>query len=41
MKGFWRAIVEGEAIRNTPEHAARDMTLLIGLARKHAESLGG
>jgi len=37
MKGFWRAIVEGEPVRNTPEHAARDMALLIGLAHHHAK----
>ena len=38
MKGFWRAIVEGEPVRNTPEHAARDMRLLIGLAHHHAKN---
>lgn len=35
LKGFWSAIVEGAAVRNTAEHAHRDMTLLAGLTRHH------
>ena len=35
LKGFWSAIVEGKPVRNTPEHARRDMKLLAGLARFH------
>jgi predicted dehydrogenase len=35
LKGFWSAIVEGEPVRNTAEHARRDMKLLAGLARFH------
>ena len=35
LKGFWSAIVEGSAVRNTAEHARRDMTLLAGLTRHH------
>jgi predicted dehydrogenase len=34
--GFWSAIVEGAAVRNTAEHAAADMQLLCGLAHWHA-----
>jgi predicted dehydrogenase len=36
LKGFWSAIVEGEPVRNTAEHAHRDMALLSGLAQWHA-----
>ena len=36
LKGFHRAITLGEPIRNTAEHAARDMTLLAALATWHA-----
>lgn len=36
LKGFWSAIVDGTPVRNTAEHAARDMTLLCGLAHWHA-----
>lgn len=35
LKGFWSAIVEGTPVRNTAEHARRDMTLLAGLTRHH------
>ena len=35
LKGFWSAIVEGKPVRNTAEHARRDMKLLAGLARFH------
>ena len=35
LKGFWSAIVEGQAVRNTAEQARRDMELLAGLARFH------
>ncbi len=36
LKSFWAAIVEGKAVRNTAEHARRDMTLLANLARWQA-----
>ncbi len=36
MKGFWSAIAEGTPVRNTAEHARRDMALLLGLAQWHA-----
>lgn len=36
LKGFWSAIRESAPVRNTAEQAARDMTLLCGLARWHA-----
>lgn len=36
LKGFWSAIVEGAPVRNTAEHARRDMKLLSGLAAWHA-----
>jgi len=36
LKGFWSAIVEGTPVRNTAEHARRDMALLLGLAQWHA-----
>ena len=36
LKGFWSAIVEGIPVRNTAEHARRDMDLLCGLAYWHA-----
>jgi predicted dehydrogenase len=36
LKGFWSAIVEGTQVRNTAEHARRDMALLLGLAQWHA-----
>jgi predicted dehydrogenase len=35
LKGFWSAIVEGQPVRNTAEHARRDMKLLAGLAQFH------
>lgn len=36
LKGFWSAVVEGAAVRNTAEQARRDMRLLSGLASWHA-----
>ena len=36
MKGFWSAIIEGTPVRNTAEHAARDMQLLCTMAAWHA-----
>lgn len=36
LKGFWSAIAGGTPVRNTAEHAARDMALLCGLAEWHA-----
>ncbi len=36
LKGFWSAIVEGTPVRNTAEHARRDIELLVGLAQWHA-----
>lgn len=36
LKGFWSAVVEGTPVRNTAEHAARDMALLCGLAEWHS-----
>ena len=36
LNGFWSAIVEGTPVRNTAEHARRDMALLLGLAQWHA-----
>jgi predicted dehydrogenase len=36
LKGFWSAISTGAPVRNTAEHAARDMALLCALARRHA-----
>jgi predicted dehydrogenase len=47
LKGFWSAIVEGAAVRNTAEAARRDMALLAGLAahyiayKKHSVAAGG
>ena len=38
LKGFWSAIVEGTPVRNTAEHARRDMALLLGLAQWHASN---
>jgi predicted dehydrogenase len=35
LKGFWSAVVEGAPVRNTAEHARRDMKLLAGLAEFH------
>jgi predicted dehydrogenase len=35
LKGFWSAIMEGAPVRNTAEHARRDMKLLAGLARHY------
>jgi hypothetical protein len=35
LKGFWSAIVEGQPVRNTAEHARRDMKLLAGMAEFH------
>jgi len=35
LKGFWSAIVESAPVRNTAEHARRDMALLAGLAKHH------
>lgn len=39
LKGFWSAIVEGRPVRNTAEHARRDMVLLAGLTRHHLAQL--
>lgn len=39
LKGFWSAIVERTPVRNTAEHARRDMVLLAGLARHHLAQL--
>ena len=36
LKGFWSAITEGTAVRNTAEHATRDMELLCAMATWHA-----
>jgi predicted dehydrogenase len=36
LKGFWGAIVAGGPVRNTAEHARRDMTLLANLVRWQA-----
>ena len=33
LRGFWRAVVEGEPVRNTVEHARRDQALLCELGR--------
>lgn len=41
LRGFHRAITQGEPVRNTTEHAARDMTLLAGLAAWHATHNAG
>ena len=38
LKGFWLAIAEGAPVRNSAEHARRDMQLLCGLALVHAAS---
>jgi predicted dehydrogenase len=35
LKGFWSAVAEGASVRNTAEHARRDMKLLAGLAEFH------
>ena len=35
LKGFWAAIGEGAPVRNTAEHARRDMKLLAGMAAHH------
>jgi hypothetical protein len=35
MRGFWGAIVNGDAVVNPPEHAARDQALLIALTKRH------
>ena len=37
LKGFWSSIIEGKPVRNTAEHAKRDMTLLARLARTAAK----
>jgi hypothetical protein len=37
LNGFWSAIVEGAPVRNTAEHARRDMALLAGLARHYLD----
>jgi len=37
LKGFWSATVEGTPVRNTAEHARRDMKLLAGLARHYLD----
>lgn len=39
LKGFWSAIVEDKPVRNTAEHARRDMALLAGLARHHLATI--
>ena len=36
LKGFWSSIVDGKTVRNTAEHAMRDMTLLASMARWQA-----
>lgn len=41
LLGFWSAIVEGTPVRNTAEHAARDMALLCDLAIHNAKSNQG
>jgi hypothetical protein len=33
LRGFHAAIVDGAPVVNRPEHAARDMALIIGLTR--------
>ncbi len=38
LKGFWSAIREGAPVRNSAEHAARDMRLLAALVRHHANT---
>lgn len=38
LKGFWSAIREGAPVRNTAEHAARDMRLLAALVCHHADT---
>ncbi len=35
LKGFWSVIAEGTSVRNTAEHARRDMALLGGLVKWH------
>lgn len=40
MKGFWAAIVSGGPVVNPPEHAARDMKLLVRLTRHYLERHG-
>ena len=37
MKGFWAAVVKGEPVVNLPEHAARDMRLLVDLTRHYLD----
>jgi hypothetical protein len=37
LKGFHRAITKSEPVRNTAEAAARDMSLLSGLALWHVQ----
>ena len=39
LRGFWAAIVKGEAVVNLPEHAARDQALLIGLTRHYLDTV--
>jgi predicted dehydrogenase len=41
LKGFWSAIVEGAPVRNSAEHARRDMKLLADLAKFHLASERG
>ncbi len=41
LRGFWAAVVNGEAVVNPPEHAARDQTLLIGLTRHYLAGCAG
>jgi predicted dehydrogenase len=38
LKGWWRAITEGEPVRNTLEAARRDLALLAALGRKALDS---
>jgi len=40
LKGFWSAITEAAPVRNTAEHAARDMQLLCAMATWHATHHG-
>lgn len=41
LKGFWSSVVEGKSVRNTAEHAQRDMTLLAKLARTATQVQSG
>jgi hypothetical protein len=41
LKGFWSALVEDAPVRNTAEHARRDMKLLAGLAQHYVDRMRG